>query len=59
MEKRTYRITFNGMLAACANSIYQIQICIGIAANGFGLGDVAVTECSIELQMFKIYTKCQ
>lgn len=27
--------------------------------NGFGLGEVAVHECSIELQMFKIYTKCQ
>ena len=27
--------------------------------NGSGLGDVAVPECSIELLMFKIYSKCQ
>jgi len=30
-----------------------------VEGNGFGLGDVAVPECSIELQMFKIYKKCQ
>jgi hypothetical protein len=27
--------------------------------NVLGLGDVAVHECSIELQMFKLNTKCQ
>ena len=26
-----------------------------VADNGSGIGDVAVPECSIELQMFKIY----
>jgi hypothetical protein len=32
---------------------------LALAANVFGLGDVAVSKCSIELLMFKIYTKCQ
>jgi hypothetical protein len=30
-----------------------------MTANDSRLGDVAVHECSIELQMFKLNTKCQ
>ena len=32
---------------------------VALAGNVSGLGDVAVPKCSIELQMFKIYKKCQ
>lgn len=35
------------------------NVLLGISANGIGLGDVAVPKCSIELQMFKLNTKCQ